>query len=436
MKLDVRAIAIGLLLLALASLGRWWWQDGREQAWVAQHQLSAEAIANPFLAAQRLLVQNGYPVQTVEALDHLHTIRDGTLIIGGGGGMMTREQSAMLLAWVARGNTLVFQPRPATKAELALAKVAPADAAVVAGEAVAAPPAKEEEVDEPYEDGVEHDPLGKHIGARWHNGRAGDYGCRNAAGAVVQSYRKDQCPAGTVFAINLSAVPLPGRAPAVVDLAFNRVLRMPGGPAPIWSDSKGTAVQGFRHGKGQIVVAPHLLFRNAELGLNDNAALLLGLVKLKPGQAWVTIVKSRTILGWMELLWMRYSMMLIALAALLALLFWAAVRRFGPVLPDALPQRRSLMEHIAASGAWLWQAEGGRQTLLLAVRRELEDALQRRAPGLLRLGQNSQHDELARLCGLSAHEVAHAMHDDASRSSAEFTRQIRTLQTLRKHYER
>lgn len=429
MKLDLKAVAIGLLMLALAAGGRWWWQQSREQVWVAEHQSSPEAIANPFLAANRFLVLNGYQVETVAALEHLRTVRDGTLIIGGGEGLMTKEQSAMVLAWVARGNTLIFQPREATKAELAAAKVV--------DKAAPAPATSDEEVDNPYDDGVEHDPLGKHLGTRWHyESRDRDYTCKNAAGAVVPSVSKEKCPAGTVFAISISAIPLPGRAPALVDTAFSRVLRMPGGAAPIWTDNTGMAVQGFRHGKGQIVVAPHLLFRNPALVQNDNAALLLGLAKLNPESRHITIVKSRKVLGWMELLWTNYSKLLMALAALLALLFWAAVRRFGPILPDAAPQRRSLMEHIAASGAWLWQADGGRQTLLLAARRELEEALQRRAPGLLRLGQNSQHEELGRLCGLPPHEVAHAMHDDASSSSADFTRQIRTLQTLRKHYER
>jgi hypothetical protein len=134
--------------------------------------------------------------------------------------------------------------------------------------------------------------------------------------------------------------------------------------------------------------------------------------------------------------WKNYQKAVIALAALLALLFWASVRRFGPVLPDPAPARRSLMEHINASGAWLWKAKGGRQVLIDAARADLQATLQRRAPALLRLSETQQHDELALISGLAPAVIAHAMHYEPASVDAEFTRQIHTLQTLRKHYER
>lgn len=446
MKIDGKAVGIGMLVVALGLALAFATRGGptahREKVWEAQWRRPAASIDDPFLGASRLLSQNGFRVQSVKAMEHLRQLPDGTVLLGGAEGVMTNEQSTMLLAWVARGNTLIFQPRAASKAELAIEKHAAAAHNTAQdgtgsnpAEPVPALPDSDAPVANPYEDGTEHDPLGLHLGVRWAYG-AEKPACRKLDGAAAAELADTVCPPGTVYASALRALSFPGQAPVVVDVYNNRAVLLPRSGAPAWADSRSTTILGFRHGKGQIVVAPHQLFRNWMLQNHDNAALLLGLARLNGEHKHVTIVQSRQIVDWIELLWINYSKLLMALAALLALLFWAAVRRFGPVLPDAEPERRALMEHIAASGAWLWQAEGGRQVLLLAARTELEQTLQRRAPALLRLGQNSQHQELARLCGLPLHHVAHAMHDDAASQSADFTRQIRTLQTLRKHYER
>lgn len=435
MKIDGRAAVIGAMVIVLG-LGltvavQRWWTSNKVKVWVAEPRRPAAAMDDPFLAATWLLSQNGYRVEAVKAMEHLRTLRDGTLLLGGAEGVMTREQSAMLLAWVARGNTLIFQPREATRAELALEKHVAMD------EAGPEPVAPEDgaEVANPDDDGIENDPLSVQIGVRWTRGTDKN-GCKKPGDPAFTEPNDAGCPPGTVQATSLRAVTVPGQAPLVTDVYNQRAVLLGRSAAPAWADGSSTTILGFRHGKGQIVVAPQALFRNVMLQDHDNAALLVGLARLNGAHKHVTIVKSRAIVEWTELLWLNYSKLLIALAALLVLLFWAAVRRFGPVLPDPEPQRRSLMEHIAASGAWLWKAEGGRQVLLQAARAELEQTLQRRAPALLRLGQNSQHEELGRLCGLPPHEVAYAMHDGAASQSADFTRQIRTLQTLRKHYER
>lgn len=439
MKIDGKAAMIGALVLVLGlglAVGvQWWWTSNKEKVWVAERRIPAAAMGDHFLAANWLLSQNGYRVETVKAMEHLRTLRDGTLLLGGAEGVMTRAQSTMLLAWVARGNTLIYQPRDATKAELAGEKHAAVDEEEAEAEPEPAGPEQAEEDADVNDNRIENDPLSVQIGVRWTYGKE-KHGCKKLGDPAAAAAVEGACPPGTINAGHLRAVSLPGMAPLVVDVHSHRAVLLAQSAAPAWADSQSTTILSFRHGKGQIVVAPHMLFRNDMLQHHDNAALLVGLARLNGAHKHVTIVKSRQIIEWKELLWMNYSKLLIGLAALLLLLFWAAVRRFGPVLPDPEPQRRSLMEHIAASGAWLWKADGGREVLLQAARAEFEQTLQRRAPALLRLGQNSQHEELGRLCGLPPHEVAHAMHDGAASQSADFTRQIRTLQTLRKHYER
>ena len=100
-------------------------------------------------------------------------------------------------------------------------------------------------------------------------------------------------------------------------------------------------------------------FNNTQLRENDHGELLLALAALNHASGYVAIVQNLDALPWYRLLWKHYRLALLSLAALLALLFWAAVRRFGPVLPAPANQRRSLMEHIDAAAGHAFNIGGG-----------------------------------------------------------------------------
>jgi hypothetical protein len=163
---------------------------------------------------------------------------------------------------------------------------------------------------------------------------------------------------------------------------------------------------------------------------------MLGVARQNQAQRNVTFIHSRISVPWYQLLWMHHYMVLVSLAVLSILLFWSAVRRFGPMLPDLVPARRALMEHIDASGIWLARAPGGRALLLAAAREDLQATLLRRAPALQRMTAPQQCEELARQSSLDPALIDSALYGEPSSIDSEFTRQIRTVQTLRKHYER
>jgi hypothetical protein len=127
---------------------------------------------------------------------------------------------------------------------------------------------------------------------------------------------------------------------------------------------------------------------------------------------------------------------MLALAALLVAWLWGASRRFGPMLPAPVLARRALIEHIDASGRWLWKLEAGRERLLEAVRQRTLAVLQRRQPALMRLERDERHARLAEQCKLSITRVRSALEGGAASDPIEFARQISTLQQLRAHHER
>ncbi len=437
MNWNVKNLLVSFGLLALVVLGLWWWFANMHLVWVRSYDATPEGKAQPFLAATWLLEGNGFTTSTENAIDHvdMRKLPAGTVVLGGAAGVISSARRDQLLAWVARGNTLVFQPRVASKEEVLLSRK------------LSAAGTEDEDEDQDEDEGDDEDSavvidaLSAAFAVRTEHVRDRPT-CTDPSGRLDEKTLGNGrdatagCPAGSIQATSLRQVSMQALGRVVFDGGSARLIDLAVERKPLWSDTRGDVLRGYQHGKGQVVMAPLDIFTNTGLRFHDHGALLLGLARINSAHKHVTIVKSRSFVPWYELLWVHYKKMLLALAAVAVLLFWRAVRRFGPVLPDPAPERRSLMEHIDASGAWLWKARGGRDVLIDAARADLLATLQRRAPALLRLHETHLQEELARLCGLTAFDVAHAMHHEPAREDEAFTRQIRTLQTLRKHYER
>lgn len=451
--------------LVATACAAWWWFANMELRWQANFRVSPAASENHMLGATLLLRQRGHAVTVAATLAELplNNMPDGTIIMGDPSGIVAPEMAQQLLQWVRRGNTLVAQPRWINDIEQQqLSKPAEGSEDAPDEETVADAEAPEEEVDEedeedekyrkehaghahmtpapPVADLVEVDPVAAHLGVRVVIPR-GLPNCPKA-GANKNSSSPSPAPKPCIMQAQRKPPPtrrltLPGSSYALdLDPGAEMLTSMPVAKPHLWSDDLGTTVRVYGEGKGRIVMLATDFFGNSELRHYDHAELLLALASLNQASKKVTVVKFLDVLPWYKALWMHYSLLLLSLAALLALLLWAGVRRFGPVLPQPETERRSLMEHIDASGAWLWKADGGRQLLLEAAREETLALVRRRAPALFRLPAHDLPAALARLCGLQEQQVAAALLDDSAPSVIHFTRQIRTLQELRNHYER
>ncbi len=447
---------LGVLgVAALVALCTWGWYETMEKKWEAESGQSDAARMNRMLAATMLLRQDGRTVTVAGSLGELvlDKLPDGTLILADAAGVMEQDKANRLLAWVQRGNTLVAQPRWINAAEEVLLEDEIDEVEQEEGVRARAAPGTDDDTEAPFEaktdeekeadlasaeknedstdDLVENDPIAARLGVRLF---AIAYAppCEDEA----KGKRCKPTAAGKHTAM-LRGVQLPGTDHELeLDAGRKKLIGMPEAPEPIWSDEDENTVRTYKEGKGRIVMVADDFFNNEELRNHDHGELLLALANLNKTSRHVLIVKNLDALPWYRLLWKHYSMVLMSLAALLALLFWAAVRRFGPVLPQPTNERRSLMEHIDAAGAWLWKAKDGRQVLLDAARQDTLDIIRRRAPALYRLPPQELYAALARQCNLPADQVAQAMNQAAANTPLHFTRQIRILQELRNHHER
>ncbi len=131
----------------------------------------------------------------------------------------------------------------------------------------------------------------------------------------------------------------------------------------------------FASGEGRVTVLPTFAFlRNVQVGEVDHAELGWRLASAQSPAVLYLRMQSPPLLEWV-----RRDAWPVALAGALLLLLWLAriIPRFGPLEPDPPPARRSLLEHIVASGRFLW-ARGAGTYLLEAVRERASRAARRR----------------------------------------------------------
>ncbi len=456
MKPQLQAALTGVVAIVLAVLGTLWWNANMELRWAPEHKPSAEIQKNKMYVASLLLRQHGHAVTVAGTLGEsgIGNLPDGTLLMADTFGMLPAERAEQLLAWVRRGNTLVVQPRWMNGREMAAhahATAPPQDDAPDASAGDDAQPDDgddSDDIDDSAPDGdpvlsqlTESDPIAVRYGVRRHRVvlSASCLAQRKARAKAVEGQARTSCPA-PIAACQTHIVRqllMPGSAHSVqVEDDYDQLLGMPGAPAPLWADTGSNTVRAYAEGKGRVVMVASNYFDNGTLQARDHAELLLGLVALHPGKGHVTIIKYLDVLPWYQLLWERAYMLALGCATLLALALWAALRRFGPLLPEPVSERRSLMEHIDASGAWLWRASGGRELLLSATRDDTLAQVRRRAPALMRLPEHELAEALAAQCALSAAQIKEALYGAAASHPTQFARQIRTLQTLRNHHER
>jgi hypothetical protein len=117
----------------------------------------------------------------------------------------------------------------------------------------------------------------------------------------------------------------------------------------------------------------------------------------------------------------------------LALLAWLWMRaeRLGPQLPPPPMDRRSLLEHVQASGEHLYRY-GRRATLYAAVHEAFMRRLRQRDPYAAALDGPAQIEAIARRTGLSKDEVEAALRYPRSGDRKDFVQRIARLLQLRR----
>ena len=386
-------IAIAILLALCA----WGWFFVLEEHTISKNKLSPEALRNPMLAAGTLLTKRGYQANEPDMLQvRISHSLNGTMLIMSNHAMMTEQRFHELLGWVERGNTLILKPRRANTGATANCSGGEEEPAIEMAKAAEG----------------QKDRIGRHFAT--------------ASVGLKRPHNQDfHC---------ISEVLLPGKSRSLRVETRDDALRSVGTP-PTMPLIDTNALRLFRHGSGHVVFVADDLFSNNRLAWNDHGELLLSLVELQPTARHVTFVKWLTTLHWHQALWRNFPHAVIGIALFLCLLFWRAVRRFGPVENATESERRSLIEHVEASGRWLWSVPNGRELLIGAVRRAVEKAVLHARPELRGLDVRERTALLAAACSIPAEQLHHALHGPAAAAPAEFAHQVRILQRLKRHHE-
>ena len=119
---------------------------------------------------------------------------------------------------------------------------------------------------------------------------------------------------------------------------------------------------------------------------------------------WNTSTKMPSLL---TLIWTHMWTVVIS-ATILLFWLWSVSQRFGAMLPMPKPVRRSLLEHIEASGNFLWR-QGKTATLLNNARQALMQQINITHPNWNQLSSSQLSQQLAQRCKLSAIEIENAL---------------------------
>ena len=179
------------------------------------------------------------------------------------------------------------------------------------------------------------------------------------------------------------------------------------------------------------VLANARRFNNDAIQVGDNARLFADVVmgEIEPGKVWL-IFRTRLTPLW-QLIWQAAPYLVLSAALIVLLLLWSALPPFGPRIVAASDERRSILEHIHASGLFVWRHAGR-----FSLRESSTEALLREAdvrhPGLSRLSRTKQAKAIARITGHDAQWVLDVLTGSEEKGPRGFTQDIQRIQDIRK----
>jgi hypothetical protein len=378
-------LATGVFIVVfLGALGVYLYVKATPYQVEIDHGPAPEAQANPYLAAEQFLRKQGLIVSHANSLDILPTLEphQHSLLLLGDRSNMSPRQVDQVLNWTRAGGRLLFVAE-------ALWDEKTGQSNDLLLDRVQLHQSLSKDLKDPPPDLID-DPYPK----------------------LTKLYlENEEAPAYASF-----------------DTAFH--LDDPKNLAQAWANSgKATHMMQLSHGLGSITVVTDAdLWKTPAIDQYDNAWLLWYLT----ADTEVTLLFNTDHDSLLTLLWRNFPQALVALIALIALGFWHVGVRNGPLLEPAPRARRQLQEHLRASADFMLR-RNGQHSLLQALQQDILRRVRHRHPGFEQLGVAEQWLVLSRLTGQPTRAISQAMSPRPKQrlSSAEFSRQVAHLQTLR-----
>ena len=365
--MSLRQILVWLLMLAVAVSGiAWWYANFEQRTEKERFGLQGRAGSDPWLAAGRLLERAGARVQELKSPSALEALPKGAmLILPGNRHAITPAARAAMFQWLEDGGVLIVEAEEAQQPDPVL------------------------------------DTLGVQRSMRDKDGNI-----------TVQPRRFDDRKS------TRKAILADGTQPLAVQLRRGLVLEAAHAQREIAGDF-GAAGLTLDYGNGEVIVLNDLEWlSNHHIRDFQHPEFLWQMLPPDPAGFQVLVFNSPQKLS--LTLWLREHAWtaVFGIAIGLVLWFWYKAPRFGPVAADPPRTRRRLLDHLRASGRFLW-ANGGAHRLLESAR---ESALRQLA--------HAHPDFSAGSSPLREARVAELLGLDAGSTHALFTKSPATLRTF------
>ncbi|TXH68583.1 MAG: DUF4350 domain-containing protein [Thiothrix sp.] len=393
MKIKWETLAISLLAMVVFSVGCLWFVKNYELKEIDSYTgYRGEARTNDLFAARLFLKRMGIPTTRKDALLSLPDTNT-VIVLNTGRYTLTPQKTQALLAWVAAGGHLVTRARIDYASETELE-------------------ADEENQQKPETEDRDalQQALQVEIGAS-------------------QLLDEEDLP----FSLQLVRQP----KPLQLDVSFFNELLTNNPAAKSYQAKQKNFLLQIPQGQGLISLAATLEFvENHQIDEADHAEFFWWLLHShRDDFKEVWLINQDTLPGLSTLL-IQYAWPVLWMVALLLLAcFWALIPRFGAFIPEPIPERRRILEHIKASGQFMWKQQAtGKSQLLASTRQTIRQAARAQIPGWQWLDISQQTEQLLQYLKLQPDQtsVLHHLLTAPQLTDTEFIRLLQLANSLRK----
>lgn len=383
-------LIIGLLAVVIFALGCLWFLKNYELKEIDSYTgYRGEARTNDLFAARLFLKRMGLSASRKDALTSLPDT-DTVIVLDTSRYTMSPKKIQTILAWVAAGGHLITRAR----------------------------------VDDETEEQAEADNKKTEVEKR----DALQQALQVTIGASTLIDEED-----LPFELQLAKQP----KPLELDIDYFNELLIQNPAAKTYQVNEKNFLLQIPHGQGLVSLAATLEFaENHRIDSAEHAEFfwwLLNSHSTRFKQVW--LVSQDTLPGLSTLLRQYAWPVLLMLALLLMATFWALIPRFGAFIPEPAPERRRILEHIKASGQFMWKRQTqGKEQLLTSTRYALRQAVRLRIPGWQWLAPDQQTEQLAKYLHWPTERSAalHQLLNAPTLVDADFIQLVQLAHSLRK----